>query len=83
MRTDDLCVEHADKGTKITVRALEEDVVLIEGNAEALGFLADLLRALGESNEDSRQIGPGMAGSALFSDQSTLGLYLSCVPASD
>lgn len=80
MRTDDLCAEHADRGVQLTVRELDGDTILIEGEVEALTFLAELLKAACEPGEDGVQIGPLGAGSALFTTASSRGLYLHCLP---
>ena len=80
MKTDDICDYYADKDTKLTVRLLDEETVLLEGTSEALTFLGKLLLAHVEDNADGTQLGPNGPGQMLFSDQSTLGIYIHRLP---
>lgn len=76
MKADDICEAYAKKGIKITVRLLDKETVLIEGAADGLLFLSKLLAAHVRENEDGRSLGPNDAGSVLFTEDSTLGLYI-------
>ena len=74
---DDLMGEFAASGAKVTFRMLDGKTALIEGSAEALSFLGRLLLAQAQFAQDSGfQIAPNGAGSAVFTAQSTLGLYI-------
>jgi hypothetical protein len=77
MKTPDkVCSEFAELGLKISVRDLDE-LVLIEGEPAALEFLGRLLIAQAHFTKDSGfQIGPTIAGQALFTDDSTRGFYI-------
>jgi hypothetical protein len=61
---DELCRTAADAGLKVSVRDLEE-LIMIEGTPEALEFLGRLLIAQAHFEKDSGfQIGPSTAGTA-------------------
>ncbi len=75
MRSDDVCEEYAAKNVKLTVRLLDDEDVLIEGNSEALEFLGQLLLAHA-AEEHGRHLGPDGAGSVFFSRESTKGIYI-------
>jgi hypothetical protein len=73
----------AQNQVKITVRKLDKGTVLIEGANVGLEFLGNLLLALAGSNEHSVQFSPNGAGSACFTRESTLGLYLHKLPCEE
>jgi len=79
MKSDEVCETYAKKGVKLTVRLLDDDV-LIEGTSEGLEFLGDLLLAHAEDKGDGRHISPRAAGSIFFSPESTKGIYIHRLP---
>jgi len=81
--TNEIFEISAHKRPKITVRKLDKGTVLIEGDSAALEFLGNLLLALAGSNEHSVQLSPNGAGSARFTRESTLGLYLHKLPCEE
>jgi hypothetical protein len=82
MSSDDICATYARKRVKITVKILDDkdDMVLIEGNADALEFLGNLFLAQARSRDCGFQIAPHSAGQAFFSQHSRLGIYIHRVP---
>jgi len=80
MTPDDVCREFADRGVQLTVKNLEDDTVLIEADRESLEFLSRLFLAMAGSGDCDFQMGPSAAGSSLFAESSTLGLYVHRVP---
>jgi hypothetical protein len=81
---------HADRKSKLTVQTFSadrsepgeqeqaplENYVLIEGDNESLRFLGELLIAFAEGDWGcSYDLHPKRAGSAHFSEASTVGLY--------
>ena len=80
MKSDDICEEYADKNAKLTVRLLEDDDILIEGDSTALEFLGNLLLAHSTEKDCGRHIGPHTAGKVFFTPDSTKGLYIHRVP---
>ena len=88
MKTDEICELYADKKVGLTVKLLDQcdgekepSAVLIEGSAEALRLLAELLIAVaGEVENESFYISPFAAGSIHFSSSATLGVYIHRVP---
>jgi hypothetical protein len=76
MSPDELCEQFASTGLRISVRDLE-DLVLIEGEPAALEFLGHLLIAQAQFEKDSGfEIGPTGPGCALFTPDSTRGFYI-------
>lgn len=75
---DDLCENYAEKGVKITLKALSDDenIVLIESDKEGLLFLSELLKAQANSKDDGFMIMPNGPGKKLFTRSSKLGLYI-------
>jgi hypothetical protein len=71
---------HAKKRTNLTVKKLDRGTVLLEGDSEALRFLAELLLAHIEERDDGFQIGPLGPGSVFFTPESTLGIYVHRLP---
>lgn len=68
------------KQTKLTVRKLDKQTVLLEGSSTALKFLADLLTALTVEADCGFHISPKNAGNAWFAKDANLGLYLHRLP---
>jgi|HubBroStandDraft_6_1064221.scaffolds.fasta_scaffold22781_5 hypothetical protein len=66
--------------TKLTVRKLSRDCVLIEGNSDSLKFLAHILLALTDEEDCGFQISPKSAGKAWFAKDAQLGIYLHRLP---
>jgi hypothetical protein len=81
---DSVCAQYASRGVKISIRKMETGIVLIEGSAEALRFLARLVAAQAEFSADCGfEIGPRSAGNALFTSDSDLGIYIHRTPCKD
>lgn len=80
---DKLCAFCADKGIKVTVRRMKDDenFMLIEGEADALAFLGQLLISQASFQKDCGfQLSPKGAGRALFSRKSDTGIYIHRLP---
>ncbi len=86
MIPDKVCAEYAEKKgmKKIAIQVFkdeEADMVLIEGEAEALEFLGNVLLAQARFEKDcSFFIGPNTAGYGFFTKNSTHGLYIHRLP---
>lgn len=82
MSVDELCEQFSRKKTKLTVKFLdgEKDMILFEGEASALEFLGKLLIAQSTASDCGFEIAPNSAGRALFSTDSTLGIYIHRIP---
>jgi hypothetical protein len=81
MTPDEVCAKYADRKVKITARAMEDDLVLLEGDQEALAFLGNLL--LAQANDERschKSLQPDGAGSTFFTDISNLGIYIHRLP---
>lgn len=80
MTPDEVCVSYADRNVKVTCR-LMDDLVLFEGDRDALEFLGNLFIAQANDNQSCKTyVAPNSAGSALFTDESNLGLYIHRLP---
>ena len=80
MTPDELCEQFATTCIRISVKDLEE-LVLIEGEPAALEFLGHLLIAQAQFKKDCGfEIGPAGPGSALFTPDSTRGFYIHVKP---
>ena len=55
MTPDEVCASHADRKVKITARAMD-DLLLFEGDREALEFLGNLL--LAQANDERSGVEP-------------------------
>jgi hypothetical protein len=78
---DEICSANADRGVKLTSRLIDDGYLLLEGDREALRFLGELLIAQADFTPDcALQISPTEAGSALFTEGSTTGLYIHRLP---
>jgi len=80
MKSDDICNYYAETGTKLTIRLLDDETVLVEGTSDALTFLSKLLQAHVEEREDGRHLGPNGPGQVFFTEESTLGIYIHRLP---
>lgn len=82
MSVDELCEQYSRKKTKLTVKFLdgEKDIILFEGDAYALEFLGKLLIAQATASDCGFEIAPNSAGRALFSTDSTVGIYIHRIP---
>jgi hypothetical protein len=86
--TNDVCEKHSASSSKLTIRTFAEDsresseqYVLLEGDAEALRFMAELILAHVNSDEGcNRFIHPKGPGSVHFNMESTVGIYLHKLP---
>jgi hypothetical protein len=84
MKTDRVCVRFARRKTRLTVRKLDRDTVLIEGNRAGLEFLGKLLMAqAAETLCCHNHISPKGPGSVFFTRKAKLGLYLHRVPCKE
>lgn len=79
----DMVERLAKRDPKLTVRKLDRETVLVEGDSNALKFLGYLLLAHAEAPDCGDQFSPGGAGSTLFTKDSTLGFYLHRVPCKE
>lgn len=79
---DAVCFEFSDSAVQITVKHLPKDstYVLIEGDKTAFEFLGRLFLAHARGEDCGFHISPHCAGSALFSKEAELGLYLHRLP---
>lgn len=76
MTPDKICEHFAQTGGKLTVKDLDE-LVLIEGDPAALEFLGRLLIAQAQFERDCGfEISPAGPGMALFTKDSTRGFYI-------
>jgi len=92
MITDEVCVKYSNKfrrkkkKDKLYVyvkngRNYKDNMVFIEGDAESLEFLGNLLLAKSiEEDEYGSQIGPRVVGSIFFNRDSTHNLYIYRIP---
>ncbi len=79
MKPDDICREYS-ANKKITIQ-IEEDMIIIEGEAEALEFVGHLILAQARFDDDcSFFIGPKTAGRIFFTSQSSHGIYIHRLP---
>lgn len=77
---DEVARMYAPKDPKLTIRVLDDEHLLIEGSSEALRMLGELLAAVAASEDCGFQISPSGPGSALFSEEATMGVYLHRTP---
>jgi hypothetical protein len=78
---DQVCATFAAGDGQITIKMLGTENILIEGSAAALEFLGKLLHAQATfSSNCGFQISPTGAGNALFSESSSLGIYIHRLP---
>lgn len=86
MQTDEICERYADRNVGLTLRLLDEEngsppsTVLVEGSAQALRMLAELLVAVADAGgDDGFSISPFGAGKIHFSNVAELGIYIHCL----
>ena len=76
MMPDDVCLKYAESGIKFKITETD-NVIVIQGTAEALIFLSELFSAQSKSPDDGFEISPFGAGLCLVCrDFSTKGLYI-------
>jgi hypothetical protein len=80
MTPEEVLDEYADRGVQLNIKHLDDDTVLIEADRESLEFLSRVFQAQARSADCGFHVGPSGAGSALFPDGATLGLYVHRVP---
>ncbi len=73
------------KRPKLTIAKLDQDTVLIEGDAAVLEFLGQFILAhsRADKNDCHNGLHPREAGNAWFTKESTLGLYLHKLPCDE
>jgi len=81
---DEVCRVYSDKNVRLKLWN-DDKAVFLEGSAQSLEFLADLLRAHArQMNGDCGfQLSPSGAGNAYFDPQSAKGLYIHCLPCEE
>ena len=73
---DDACEQSAGSGVAVSLRDLDDETILIEGDRRSLEFLARLIQAQAGFDDDCGfQISPDGAGSSFFAAGSK-GLYI-------
>ncbi len=78
---DEVCCSYATRSIKLTCRMLDDETIFLEGSPETLEFLGELLFAQAHFQRDCGfQFGPRRAGNALFSTESTHGIYIHRLP---
>jgi hypothetical protein len=78
-KNPDLVAEKfAESGSKLTVKNLNREYVMIEGDRRALRFLARIIEAQADFGDEdcAFQFSPKSAGKALFTKDSTRGLVI-------
>ena len=75
MTPDDVCQAAVPKGVRLAT-ALSGDNLMIAGDRAELHFLADLLRAIADGDDDSFAIGPFGAGNLFFASRARIGLWI-------
>lgn len=77
MKPDDICEKYSERRIKILTKNLTKNIILIEGNSEALEFVGQLFLALSKSKEDCGfQISPSGAGKMFFKPSASKGFYI-------
>jgi hypothetical protein len=81
MTTNEVCEEYEGSGAKVSLKLLEQDdgFILIEGDANALEFLGQLILAHAKGKSCGLQLGPHAAGNIFFSPESK-GMYVHRLP---
>ena len=78
---DEVCTRQATRPSKVTCRIIDGNAVLLEGSAEALTFLGELLIAQARFKKDCGfQLEPQGAGGKLFSARADHGIYIHRLP---
>jgi hypothetical protein len=89
MIPDDVCEEYANNTLikKLTIQTFKEEqanIVLIEGEAEALEFLGNILLTQSRFEKNcSFSIGPNQAGYRFFTENSTHGIFIHRLPCTE
>ena len=89
MIPDNVCAKYADTKDmkKFTIQVYKKngaDMVLIEGEAEALEFIGKVIIAQAKFKKDcSFFMGPSTAGKTFFTKNSTHGIYIHRLPCLD
>ncbi|MEO6196260.1 MAG: hypothetical protein ABIS20_24835 [Thermoanaerobaculia bacterium] len=77
MSPDEVCNSYSDRDVQLSIRVLEGDVVLLEGDKRSLEFLAELIKEQAAfEKDDGFSIEPNGAGSKFFTKSSRLGIYI-------
>ena len=66
--------------TQLSIKLLDEDMIVIEASAAGLRLLGDLLEAVSNASDCHFSLSPTGAGNAYFRDETGLGLYIHRVP---
>ena len=78
---DDVCRDYFHKKLNLTVKPMDENYILIEGDTDSLEFLGKLIIAQANFQDDCGfQIAPHSAGCAHFSKDAELGFYIHRLP---
>jgi hypothetical protein len=91
MIPDKICAEYGKKKAKkkLTIQTYKEketnaDMILIEGESEALEFLGNVILAQAKFAKDCHFFfGPKTAGNTFFTNNSTHGIYIHRLPCID
>ena len=75
MNPDDICSEYNNRPITLKIRELD-DVMLVEGTAEALEFLGKLFIAQSLAHDDGFEIAPTGPGERFFDPESEKGIYI-------
>ena len=62
MTPNEVCADYSDRKVKITARAIENELVLLEGNREALEFLGNLFLAQAKDERSCHKSLTGWCG---------------------
>lgn len=73
---DEVIDKFVGVASTLTVSALGDDMIVIEGGSADLKFLGELLLSMAASESCGFQISPRGAGSAFFSPDSHFGVYV-------
>lgn len=73
---DRMCEKYASTTSKITLRLLDSNTILVESDKRGLEFLGNLLICVSQTVGEGFQLSPDGPGSALFSRESGIGLYI-------
>ena len=76
MNPDQVCENYSNNGVKITIKELDNDTILIEGDSQGLRFLSELIASQIKSLDTGFQISPSGAGKAIFTKGSNKGIYI-------
>jgi hypothetical protein len=72
---------YSEKVSGLRVDMIDEDIILIEGDASVFRFLGELFKTMAEDMSDcGTQFYPDGPGDSFFSESSKFGLYLHRLP---